>query len=92
MSFDATVFYDEEAKIYVSKATKYRVMSQGKTKNEALNALKDAVDSYLEVCKKRGVDPNAKITRKYIESPTVWRAEYDTRTYIPGSVGFEGVY
>ncbi|KKK93192.1 hypothetical protein LCGC14_2695340 [marine sediment metagenome] len=54
----ATVFYDEEANIYVSKSKKYRIMSQGRTKNEALNALKDAVDSYLEVCKKRGVDPD----------------------------------
>lgn len=53
----ATVYYDEEANIYVSKSMEYRIMSQSRSVKEALEALRDAVESHLKICKQEGMNP-----------------------------------
>ncbi len=57
VKFEYTIFYDKNTKVYVSECNfvdrpfyiTHRIMSQGKTKKEARQAIKDAVISYIKV-------------------------------------------
>lgn len=56
VKFEYTIFYDKNSKVYVSECNfidrpfdiKHKIMSQGKTKKEARQTIKDAVISYLK--------------------------------------------
>jgi hypothetical protein len=63
----AKVKYDKVAKVYVSTDPIYGIKSQAETKEGALIALQDAVDSYLKVCEAHGYDPH-KISPKSARS------------------------
>lgn len=55
--FEYTIFYDKDSKVHVAECNligrpfhlNHKIMSQGKTKKEARQAIKDAVISYLKV-------------------------------------------
>ena len=57
VKFEYTIYYDRDAKVYVSECNhvgppfhlNQRIMSQGRTKKEAKQALKDAIISYIKV-------------------------------------------
>lgn len=47
VGFVGEVTHDKEAKIFVSYAPSFKIYSQGKSIQRALDALQDAVESYL---------------------------------------------
>ena len=50
--FRATVEYDEDIDVYVARSPELNILSQGTTKQEAREALADAIHSYVVVKEK----------------------------------------
>lgn len=49
------VYKDEETGIWVSYNSEYDLYSQGNTKEEAREAIELGVETYLKICRERGI-------------------------------------
>ena len=66
-SFQGTVIYDGEAKIFHGEVAGLKdvVTFQGRTVDELDQAFKDSVDDYLDWCEERGKEPEKPYSGKF---------------------------
>lgn len=58
VNFDAKIYieFDDDSELWVSYCAMFNLVSQGRTKQEAIGAIQGAISMYLSECSKRKIN------------------------------------